>query len=1706
MKFYKNFNPKINKQRKPRFVLLFFSVFIALLTSFIVYRMLTAEDASTWFNSSWQYRKEITIDYNQVAGSANHSNFPVLIKTTDTDLRDNALSNGHDILFTDDSDVKLSHEIESYNSSTGELVAWVNIPSLSYNTNTTLYMYYGNSGASDQQDVANVWDSSDYKAVFHLSEDTNGSAPQLNDSSGNDNHMTTSGSMSSSNSQTPGQIDGSVEFNGSSDYSSASHDASLNVTNNFSISAWIYRTGSGQSATSVIIGKKNGTGGDNVYALGLQSSNRIRFRTNPVTQILSTDDSAGIIPLETWTHVVGTYDGSTRRIFINGQENNSESHSQTNTDSSDSLDLGSNSSSPTNRYFPGQIDEARVMGDTLSAAWIETEYNNQSDPASFMSFGSQQMNAAEFDNLHFGFNEGEGTSVNSSLDTATGTISGATWQTEDLCVFGKCLFFDGSNDLVSTNFSNDATRSVSFWFRPMLGSDPLIQLSATANIEFSAGAITTSGITSPTIYVNGSTNNSITSNRWHHVVVTTNTNIDADDIKIGQVSTNYFQGFIDEFKILDSTLSSDQVKAEYNSRGVSGGTAVRVGGDLTHLSNNLIGYWKMDEASWDGTSGEVIDSSGNQNHSRANCTDSCSEPTTGSAKFGRGAVLDGSDDYLSSAPGNNMNFGTGDVTMTAWINPTSVGDQGIVSYIGTDRRLRFMLNINNRSRFGIWNGSSWIESSGSSPIISTNRWTHVAIVFERSSRARFYIDGVEAASLDISSASEEVLTYSNLFIGYDPWVGGSYFEGRIDDVRIYNRALSSPEIRGIYEWSPGPTLHFSFSDNTGTSTVPDISGYGRNGSMSGFSSQSWVPGRFGSALRFDGSSTRISTTTTLSEVILADQGTMMAWIKPTGSPPTSSEAYNLQLIMGDDGQYAQITRGISGGQDRIWIYNWDGNEDRVGVTYNVNEWVHVTWVHRDGNLYAYKNGVLAGSVSSGNTSSLSSFFFVGSNTTNVFDRFEGVIDEVKTFNYALSSEQIVREMNAGHPIGGSPVGSQVAHWKFDEGYGTTARDSIGLHSGNEGILNGNTTWAGSDDCKINRCLYFDGTNSYVNIDHDTSFNNASEQTISGWIKLSRLASAAGDDQMIFFRALNSDPWFTWQIYQRSSDDRLVVNFVDSSENPGSAISQSSLDQDVWYHIAFVFDQNRPYLYIDGVDQTSTVVETSTGTLINSDGGVYVGGLIASKHSQAHIDEVKIYNVALTQEQILVDMNHGSVLSASVGQRQIDNLSGGAGDPPVAYWNFNENTGTTVHDRSGNNLHASFENSPVWVPGRYGSALDFPTSTSHLTVPNNSLLSPPNDMTASAWVKINSLPGSGGSSGTCGMILNQSHNSSPWYAYQFYVGGSAEINFDWRNNSSTNFSSGSSAGAVTTNTWYHLAFMRQGSSLRIFINGRDVTDWTSGTPSGNIFNSNGVFRINSPGTSCVNHLDAVFDEVKVWDYALSPAQLAYEYNRGAPIGHWKADEALWDGTSGEIKDSSGNNYHGVRGGTATTVAEGKFGRAGSFNGSTDFANVYSSGLAGHFSGNTGTITAWGQITDSGVWTDSTTNGLLQFGVDSNNRVRFYKRSSTDALKTEYIAGGTNRNADCPNQGSNWFFLAMAWDASEDKVWHYCNGELVSTSTGLGTWSGVLDSTRAVFGSQQTTSSSTRWAGNVDDVRVYNYPLSPTQIRQVMNEGAGVRFGQ
>lgn len=339
----------------------------------------TDTSGATWYNQLWLYRRKISIDHTKV--SSTQTNFPVLINTTLPAAKVQA--SGNDILFTAaDGTTKLSHEIESYNSTTGALIAWVKVPTLSSTQDTLLHIYYGNSAAANQQSATSVWDAN-YKAVQHLKE--TGACPlTFTDSTSTG----VNGSCIGTPTATTGQIGGGWATSATDNVIDLGNNANLFFSGSFTISAWIKATG-GDATTRYFIGDYNSAGNQSSYALRVNTSNLVDFFWENPSGTFELTTSTTTISLNTWYYVTASWDGTTRRIYINGSQEGTNATAQSRTDIGGNTTLG-RAGSLTGIEFPGALDEVRFSNSTRSAGWILTEYNNQSSPSTFAPVGLEQ--------------------------------------------------------------------------------------------------------------------------------------------------------------------------------------------------------------------------------------------------------------------------------------------------------------------------------------------------------------------------------------------------------------------------------------------------------------------------------------------------------------------------------------------------------------------------------------------------------------------------------------------------------------------------------------------------------------------------------------------------------------------------------------------------------------------------------------------------------------------------------------------------------------------------------------------------------------------------------------------------------------------------------------------------------------------------------------------------------------------------------------------------------------------------------------------------------------------------------------------------------------------------------------------------------------------------------------------------------------------
>ncbi|MHA2271974.1 MAG: DUF2341 domain-containing protein [Candidatus Hodarchaeales archaeon] len=310
--------------------------------------------------------------------SDNLSDFPILVDITDSGLKSGSVQpDCADILFTDANQTKLCHEIEFFaqNLVDGHLIAWVKVPTLFKTKDTIISLYYSNPTIKNQEIPEGVWDSG-FAAVWHMPEDPSGTAPQIIDSTANANHASSNGGMTLSD-QVTGKVDGALDFDGTDDYLSVSGLGTSGLSS-MTLSIWIYPTGSYKKA-----GLLTRSPGNRDNGLCIETDwNSLCFR-------LTAMGSDNVIhtsypPLDQYTHVVATYDGSHMRLYVDGTLVGVVD--ATGLIPIEDWVLGRSSG---NEDHQGILDEARVSRITRSADWIATEYSNQQNPATFYSEGSE---------------------------------------------------------------------------------------------------------------------------------------------------------------------------------------------------------------------------------------------------------------------------------------------------------------------------------------------------------------------------------------------------------------------------------------------------------------------------------------------------------------------------------------------------------------------------------------------------------------------------------------------------------------------------------------------------------------------------------------------------------------------------------------------------------------------------------------------------------------------------------------------------------------------------------------------------------------------------------------------------------------------------------------------------------------------------------------------------------------------------------------------------------------------------------------------------------------------------------------------------------------------------------------------------------------------------------------------------------------------
>ena len=981
------------------------------------------------------------------------------------------------------------------------------------------------------------------------------------------------------------------------------------------------------------------------------------------------------------------------------------------------------------------------------------------------------------------------------------------------------------------------------------------------------------------------------------------------DVTIGvhpENYTTYFNGLIDEPKIYGRALNSSEIIKDY------------------HL---LLVHYSFEEA----TGTNPFDNTFNERDGMLNLGSNSSGLNKATGIISECLEFDGIDDYVS-IPGFKGVLGTQSRTCSAWIK-TESGTSGSLTYdqifswgkivddfgttlIGSKWVVRlYQADINSPAFLRAEVSGSGINAT-TTPI-NDGKWHHIAVVLDSDgspivSDIKLYVDGILQSTEFLSSQSPSLAINTIANDNYDVTIGvhpenyTTYFNGLIDEPKIYGMALSTSEIMDEYDVQL--LVHYSFEEATGTdpydNTFNERDGMlnlGNNGS-----GLNKATGVISECLEFDGIDDYVSIPG-FKGVLGTQSRTCSAWIK-TESGTSGSLTYDQIFSWGkivDD-----LGTTLIGSKWVVRLYQADINSpaflraevsgsgiNATTTPLNDGQWHHIAAVlDSDGSpivsdIKLYVDGILQSTefLSSQspslaiNTIANDNYdVTIGVHPENYTTYFNGLIDEPKIYGMALSTSEIMDEYDV----------QLLVHYSFEEATGTDPYDNTFNERDGILILGNNGSGLNKATGVISECLEFDGIDDYVSIPGYKGVLGTLSRTCSAWIKTESGTSGSLTYDQIFSwgkivdeygNTLSGSKWVV-RLYQADINSPAFLR----AEVSGSGINAitTPLNDGQWHHIAAVLDSDGSpivsdiKLYVDGILQSTEFLSSQSPSLAintiandNYDVSIGVHPENYTTYFNGLIDEPKIYGMALSTSEILDEYN----------------------DQPLFHYSFEEATGIDPNDNTFNErdgmLNLGSNNSGLnKATGITSECLEFDGIDDYVSIPGFKGVLGIQSRTCSAWIKTES-----GTSGSLtydqifswGKIIDEYGNTlsgSKWVVrlYQADINSPAFLRAEV---------SGSGINATTTplndGQWHHIAVVLDSdgspivSDIKLYVDGilQSTEFLSSQSPSlaiNTIANDNYDVTIGIHPENYTAYFNGLIDEPKVYGRALSAIEILEDY--------------------------------------------------------------------------------------------------------------------------------------------------------------------------------------------------------------------------------------
>ena len=920
---------------------------------------------------------------------------------------------------------------------------------------------------------------------------------------------------------------------------------------------------------------------------------------------------------------------------------------------------------------------------------------------------------------------------------------------------------------------------------------------------------------------------------------------------------------------------------------------------------------------------QILDGGTTQSTALYRFEDNANDTSDSTGKFGKGAVFNGSSSKIDL--GNNSSNNSSVISVSLWFKTT--GHSGTAALINNGGA-----NSGETGYFLGLTSNGYIRLNLSASVDGTinyadGNWHNVVMTLNNGSY-NVYIDGNTTPVLAGSQSFTGTATRPT-WIGqfsYDP-SAIEFFNGSIDQVRIFNKAISASEVTTLYNetTTTANTLQvlgdtsclaaYTFEGNANdlstnyNGTASNVI-YDYNGTASNVT---YATGKFDKAAVFNGTNSVIQLGT---NVFKYTDVTISAFINPNLSDTNVKTIFaNTSYISGQAFHGIIISVRNNGGSDKILVQHYPSSTATYSTgSISLNTFTHIavsltgsqTKIYINGSLDSTHSATFSYSASQTATASIGAYLLHDYTGSTTYDEFSGKIDQVRIFESVLSPGEInslYNETTTTAALGTISNPSTVAYYKMQD-----ATDETGSYNGTATNVDFNVQG------KYGFAGKFNGSSSKIEVSNQVIPNGAT--SISFWYNPQ---GSTGTEYILGqgVATASKGPTVYWH---SQSFGALVAK--GTSSLAGSATGSTTYSTTAFHHVVFTWDgtsnSNAFKVYVNGsllVQGTSDTSSSSIGSYTN----FAIGGLNGSTFAEGRIDQVRIFNKVISADEVTKLYNEiqcadtittpenyfntvlytGNATSRSItttfqpdfvwlknrgpsarNHRLFDSVRGATKGlySDLANAEYTENSltafnanGFTLGTAGNQNVSSEDYVSWNWKAPLANLSTAFNGSSSKIVLPTlSSDFVGANSRSVSAWVKITSTP-----SGS--LCIFNSGNAATLQSFGYFVGTSKEIIISYYNKNWV------TSETISLGNWNHIVFTYNGgavetsSNSKVYINGTLATlGSATGSATGSANTSNANHAIGVYNATSQYFFNGSIGQVRIFNDVLTTSEISDLY--------------------------------------------------------------------------------------------------------------------------------------------------------------------------------------------------------------------------------------